>query len=110
MLSQVNTNGVLSFGTFFDDFTPESFPLSFIRPIALIAPYWDDHDVRAGGLILYRSIQDEFLLDLVGSNISTAFNISFSPTSLFVATWNEVGEYLGNPAYVRCYDCALIMH
>ena len=93
---QVNTNGMLSFGFSFGDYIPQTFPLSYVQPYALIALYWDDHDVRGKGQIYYRFTKDEVLLDSVGSNISFAFNTSFSPTWLFIATWDEVVEYLGN--------------
>ena len=88
---QVNANGVLSFGTSFSEYTPEDFPLNTSRLIAL---FWEDHDVRHGGQILYRFAQDVPCLSEVGSEVSDAFGVNFSPTMLFIATWDEVPRYL----------------
>ena len=100
-IMQVNTNGVLSFQQSFGAFSPQSFPLDHTELTAVVALYWADHDIRIGGLIFYRVTEDEVLLDSVGSEISSAFNTSFSPTWLFIATWEEVVDYAGHPNIVR---------
>ena len=84
---------MLSFRDFFSDFSPQPFPV-FLE-IPLIAPFWDDHVItsdsgNAGGTLYYRFTSDQDLLNEVGANISAAFLVSFSPTVLFVATWDRV--------------------
>ena len=59
----------------------------------LIALYWDYHNVH--GQIFHRMSQDPFLIAEVGTNISDAFVTSFTPSSLLIATWNQV-QYVGN--------------
>ena len=92
---QVNSNGVLSFGVPFSDFGPEPFPLDDEQPDVLIALYWHDHDVNVAGQIFYRFSEEQALLSEVGTNISTAFGVIFSPSLLFVATWDMVSRYRG---------------
>lgn len=77
---------MLSFRSPFFDFFPRPFPLS---GEVLIAPFWDDFDVRQGGQILFRQTDDEILLERVGSSI----NDDFSPALLFIATWDRVPRF-----------------
>lgn len=104
--TQVNANGVLSFGTSFGDFTPDPFPLP-TRINTLIALHWADHNVRLGdGEIFYRISEDTALLSEIGTNISVSFSTNFSPSSLFIATWENVREYLSSAvAAVSMYVC-----
>ena len=94
---QVNTHGQLSFRAPFIDFTPESFPLQGPNSgVILIAPFWDDIDTTGssgpGGQLFFRQSGDESLLAAVGAVISGIFMKSFSPTLLFIATWEGVPE------------------
>ena len=85
---QVNVNGVVSLGDNFNDFSAEPFPIDNDHLIAL---YWDDHVITPQqGDIFYRTSQDPFLINEVGKNISDAFSTSFTPSSLFIATWDRV--------------------
>ena len=86
---------MLSFKRGFTDFTPEPFPLSTFRDDIVIALYWDDHDVRQNGAIYSRVTDNFFLLSEVGSKISEAFSTNFRPTSLFIATWEEIQRFFG---------------
>ena len=45
------------------------------------------------GRLFYRFSTDETLLQEVGAAISSAFVSNFSPTSLFIATWEEMRKY-----------------
>lgn len=83
---QVNSNGVLSYGSSFSDSSPESFPLDAEQNSALIALYWHDHNVNFGGQIFYRFSDEASFLNEVGANISAVFKVAFSPTILFIAT------------------------
>ena len=95
---QVNTNGVLSFRNPFFNFVPNPFPLNTNN--VLIAPFWDDFDLRLGGQILFRETNDESLLDTVGALINEIFMWEFTPTLLFIATWDGVPGF-AMPVMVR---------
>ena len=90
---QVNNNGDISFTARVSQFTPESFPLS--GDLALIAPYWADVDTTGTGTVWYRETADAELLARARNTIQSAFNNqdSFSPTYIFIATWDHVGYY-----------------
>ena len=90
---QVSTNGVLSFRASFTDFESRPFPLS--TSDVLIAPFWDDSDIRNGGEVLFRLSDNEALLNQVGSTISDSIDGDFIPGLLFIATWNRIPEYDG---------------
>ena len=97
---QVNTNGVISFRISFLDFIPSPFPLNTAD--VLIAPFWDDFDVGQGGDILFRQTNDESLLEAVGTRIEEGLMWDFSPTLLFIATWDGVPGF-AMPITVRSY-------
>ena len=90
---QVNNNGDLSFTTRVSSFTPQAFPLS--GNLQLIAPYWADVDTRGTGTVWYRETTNPQLLTRARDEIQAAFidQAGFSPTSLFIATWDHVGYY-----------------
>ena len=89
---QVNTNGLLSFAMLQSPYLPTPFSLTN-QP--LVAPFWGDVDTRSSGNVFYRQTSDQALLDEVGMEIRRSFVNSrgFFPTSLFIATWNDVGYY-----------------
>ena len=74
-------------------FTPDSFPLGDGRQI--IAPFWGDVDTLGTGTVWYRETNDPVLLARARGEIQAAFvsQMSFEPTSLFIATWDRVGYY-----------------
>ena len=96
---QVNTNGLLSFGTPMTSSPTEPFPLA--GP-SLVAPFWSDVDTSGTGEIFFRedsTISDFTLIENVTAEVTRAFVEdfgSFTPTTVFVATWNQVGYYNGN--------------
>ena len=95
----MNSNGILSFRNNFTSFSPETFPTS---NDVLIAPFWDDVNINVAGDIFYRFTTDQFLLDEVGGDISDAFEVTFEPTLLFIATWDEVAPFGGSSSLVSC--------
>ena len=96
---QVNNNGLISFDVRVRQFTSDSFPLGDGRMI--IAPYWADSNVARGGMIWRRETSDSDLLARAGRRIRSAFpnQMSFTPTWLYIATWDEV-PYFGGPSNV----------
>ena len=89
---QVNTNGLLSFAMLQSPYLPTPFSLTN-QP--LVAPFWGDVDTRSSGEVSYQQSNDQALLTEVGMEIRRSFVNSrgFFPTSLFIATWNDVGYY-----------------
>ena len=64
----------------------------------IIAPYWSDVDIRplGGGNIYYRETSNASLLVTAENIIHSAFYPDyqdFSPTFLFITTWDHVGYY-----------------
>ena len=104
---QVNNNGLLSFQIPVFQYTPTPFPLNVT---GMIAPYWADVDTRLPyfdmllpgnrtlnetGRVWYREEFTENQLNRAESEIRGAFldHSTFSPTWLFIVTWDAVGYY-----------------
>ena len=109
--SQVNLDGVLSFRRRFSNYNPDPFPL---RYDILIAPFWNEVSSYRGGNVFYRFTDDEYILNDVGMIIRDAFINDFSPTLVFIATWDKVEPssypYYGVSRNVNLlYDTILIM-
>ncbi|EOA93462.1 Alpha-tectorin [Anas platyrhynchos] len=82
----VNNNGVISFGSRVNQYTPDPFPLADGR--SFVAPYWGDVDNVLGGDVFYRETTDPELLGLITKQINQYFpDIPFTATWAFVATW-----------------------
>ena len=98
---QVNNNGVISFTTAVSEYTLAPLPLP--DNFQLIAPYWADVDTRGTGAVWYRMTTDTELLMRTRQWVQTAFidQSKFSPTSLFIATWEAVGYYSNHTDLVR---------
>ena len=54
------TNGDISLGSEYTEYTPEAFPLA--SDTTLICPYWADGDPRVGGFVYSRITRDSSLL------------------------------------------------
>ena len=92
--SQVNTNGILSFQSAFTFATIRMFPL--LANISLIAPFWGDVDITRFGNIFYRETSNTTLLQRAQDQLQGLFLSSgnFTPTTLFIATWDRVAEFV----------------
>jgi hypothetical protein len=71
----VTSNGYLTFGDDWEDFTNDRIP-NTTAPNDLIAPYWDDWNPSAGGTVHYQTSGD-------------------TPNRRFIAQWNKVKHYDG---------------
>ena len=88
----MNTNGAISFTSHISQYTPDQFPTNAGREI--IAPFWADVDTRGTGTITYRETTNATLLQRANNHIKRAFStITFSPSYLFIATWDHVGYF-----------------
>ena len=85
----------MSFDAAVSSFTPEAFPIASRR--VLLSPYWGDVDTRTsdGGFVYYRNTTDSILLTKATSQVRTLFPAfsNFTPTFLFIATWDHVGYF-----------------
>ena len=93
----MSTNGVLSFGqpfTFYSSFGANFDSIRIPSP-PLIAPFWDDVDIRNGGTIYYRQDNTLSIAQQIQQDISLQFhNISlFHPSLVFIATWDRVAPF-----------------
>ena len=88
---------MISFGKNFDESSSRGnrFPLQ--SNDVLIAPFWDNFD--RNGLVYYRYSTSEGDLADVGARIDAGFGCCFTPSLLFVVTWDHVIEsfVLGAP-------------
>ena len=90
-LLQVSTNGVLSFRKSFTSHSPKAFPIE--NDVLIIAPLWADSDNRKGGQVYYRVSDEQSLLRRIAVNVNRVFEVNFSPTQAFVATWNGMPQF-----------------
>ena len=92
--SQVNSNGILSFRSQYLQYIPQMFPFT---GLPLIAPFWDDVDITRFGNIFYRQTNDTTLLQRARDQLQELFPSSgnFTPTTLFIATWDRVAQFEG---------------
>ena len=80
------------------------------RDIPLIALFWHDFNPEIGGKIYYRQTNATNELNTVHqifSSLDTGELSDFSPTHLFIATWDQVPEFDGSmEVYIKfmCYD------
>ena len=91
----MNTNGVLSFGRSFRSFTSGGSDFDSVSSPPIIAPFWDDFDVRRNGTIYYRQDFSSSVADQVQQEIYTQFpDVGFFyPSLIFVATWDRVAAF-----------------
>ena len=91
---QVNNNGIISFKTKEDSYSPEDFPRNNSPPV--IAPFWADIDIQnVGGSVFYLNTSDKDILNLASSEVRRYFprHRNFSATWVLIATWYDVGFY-----------------
>lgn len=89
----MNTNGLISVHQRETRFAPRPFPTNNI----IIAPFWGDADTRGGtaGTVSYGTTRNSNTLARAAEQIRAVFpeHTSFSPTYLFIVTWDGVGYY-----------------
>ena len=105
--SQVNHNGILSFRLPFIESVPRSFP--FLGP-PLIAPFWDDVNIGRFGNIFFRMTSNVTLLQRARNQLQELFLSSgnFTPTMLFIATWDRVAQFRGGSQVYMIFTCLVL--
>ena len=107
----MSTNGIISFQLRFTEYRPQRFPLNNLIP--LIAPFWDDVDIRRYGNIFFRETSNANLLQRAHDQLQELFPFSanFTPTTMFIATWDRVAPYFGRSEelQVSAYITSLLL-
>uniref|UniRef100_A0A0B8RSL0 Alpha-tectorin n=1 Tax=Philothamnus irregularis TaxID=1899461 RepID=A0A0B8RSL0_9SAUR len=102
----VNNNGVVSFGRYVSEYTPNAFPMK--DGIPFVAPFWSDVDNRVSGSIFWRQTEDSGLLNRFAADLSRYHpDMSFTPMWMFVATWDKVGYYGSASDKVNTFQAVL---
>ena len=92
---QVSSNGLISFGSSFTNYIPQTFPIS----VNVVAPYWDDTDTRIKGVVRFDIITPSHptlscLLELTSNLIEEEnLDLEFNASWLLVARWIDVCPY-----------------
>ena len=88
----MGTNGLLSFNISFNFFFNS--PFSESTTSYLVAPFWDDVDIRDGnGRIFYESYDSGYFLDQVNTFLRRRRPSSFEGTWMLAAHWDAVYPY-----------------
>ena len=93
----MGTNGLLSFDTAYNSWFNQPFPGSFfIASRYLVAPFWDDVDIRGGnGQISYEIHESGYFLDHISAFVRAQRPSEFQGTWMMVVFWDAVHPYFG---------------
>ena len=87
---QVNSNGYISFGEDYSEFSPPPYSI----PHPFIAPFWADTDSSCGGPgdVYYRETSANSTLAKVANDIQSSLSLSsdFYPSLVVIATWHQL--------------------
>ena len=102
---QISSNGLISFGSRFTSTVPRLFPIRS----NVIAPYWDDINLRNKGIVRYVTITRSHptlscLLDLTNDLIEELENVEFNATWVLVARWIDVCPF-GDSS---CFEVSIV--
>ncbi|KAG4067397.1 hypothetical protein HA402_011951, partial [Bradysia odoriphaga] len=105
----VNTNGIITFGVEFPHFVNLPFPLEY----PAIAPFYsniDTTDANVTSSISYFKSYDPEILNKATNYVKLAFDeaYDFQATSVFVATWANVGHYQAKNDVGNTFQVAII--
>ena len=90
----MGTNGLLSFNSLFNRFS--NTPLSESSEPYIIAPFWDDVDIRGGnGRVHYEIHESGYFLEQINTFLQIKRPSSFEGTWMLVAHWDSVHHYPG---------------
>jgi receptor-type tyrosine-protein phosphatase Q/CUB/sushi domain-containing protein len=104
----VHNNGIVALSKPPEHFLDDAFP---IENYTFIAPFFGDVDTRKAGTVWYTDpvTKDLNILMRAESDIHRAFPEyeDFSPTYLFVATWDHVGYYKERNDKLNTFQCVI---
>ena len=80
--------------------------------VPLMAPFWNNVDIRRFGNIFYRQTSNTTLLKRARDQLQELFPSSgnFTPTTLFIVTWDRVAESGGGSQVFICIYDVTITH
>ena len=98
----MGTNGLLSFGIQYNSWYSEEFPGHFIGPLYLVAPFWNDINIRGGnGKISYEIHQSGYFLQEVNTYLNRKRPSRFQGTWMAVVYYDAVHSYFNTDLEVR---------
>ncbi|XP_060577111.1 nidogen-2-like [Ruditapes philippinarum] len=105
----VSTNGLISFGSEFPRYQPDMVLPLGLKEIKIIAAFFADMDIDVAGNVFYRETTEEALLQRVAADIQGHFSEfpDFEPLGLFIATWDGVGAFKGDPKSVNTFQIVI---
>ena len=117
---QVNANGLLSFGTYYNRiWQPHLFPKQLNPGVAskpVLAPFFADINVRRGGSIKYRNYlrtpENLPILHRATTDVKRYFPYAgeFDCAMLLVATWTNVLPFCDTHCYSSVSGCLYTIH
>ena len=113
---QISSNGLISFGVRFTDFSPQTFPIS----VNVVAPYWTDINLATKGIVRYDVVTRSHpmlscLLEQTNDLIREQENVMFDASWLLVARWIDACP-IGNSncdevcKIISCHRCVQKMY
>ena len=86
---------MLSFGQPYTDTSSGGNNFDSVSSPPIIAPFWDDIDIRDGGVIYYRQDFSSSTADVVRQGVMSQYPEVgfFFPSLVFVATWDRVARF-----------------
>ena len=91
---QLADNGLVSIKTSYDSTSSMLFPVDQL----LIAPYWDDIDMRKQGQLLYKVFINDSVVEQV-SNFVAGHVTGFEASWALVARWEDVCSFRKSQCY-----------
>ena len=110
------TNGLISFDIPYTFFFNQPFP-GTVSNLYLIAPFWDDVDIRSeSGTISYEIHTSGPSLETVSSYVRSQTNSSFEGYWMIVVYWDRVHQFFFSPSldvsyhnnYNECTDMQIL--
>ena len=98
--SLTGSNRMVTFDRSFTG-SPRMFP---VPDLSLIAPFWDVVDIGRFGNVFCRETSNATLLQRARDQLQELFPSSgnFTPTTLFIATWDRVAQFGGGAQVQIC--------
>lgn len=103
----MNSNGLVSFNNEMPTFYNVPFPLDY----PALTAFYANIDLRGSGQVYYRETRDSRILSQVNDLIARfypRFQGQFVATSVFVATWHQVGYYKKNADKTNTFQVTII--
>ena len=95
---QVSTNGVISFGLPFSDYSAILFYMNMQHHV--VAPYWIDNDASRNGIVSWQihNSGDSILSDDIINRVSNFIRMNTNSTNfngkyVFIGNWSEMNKY-----------------